>query len=245
MGLRFDHGSILRFAAVPVTRQLARGDPGEYGSGMTKTRCVIQEDAVAWLAAHPARAGASFVTSMPDFSEFPKLTRPEWARWFQNTAALVLRACPPEGAAIFYQRDVKAETGWVDKAFLIQKAAEAESVPQLWHKIVARVPVGNVAYGKPGYSHLLCFSRGVKLAHGESTADILADAGEPSWPRGMGRKVAEHVCDFILARTSTREVVAPFCGEGLILQVANERGLDALGIERSLKRAEKAMGLQL
>jgi hypothetical protein len=208
-------------------------------------RTVLEEDAVAWLEKGGERAGCSLVTSMPDYSEFPGRTRAEWAAWFTRTAGLVLRATPPDGVSIFYQRDVKADTGWVDKAYLIQKAAEERAVPQLWHKIVARVEPGTIAYGKPGYSHLLCFSRGVKLEAGLSTADILNRAGEASWPRGMGREVAEMVCRFILDRTSTRTVVAPFCGEGALLAVANARGLAAVGIERSAKRAERARTFDL
>jgi hypothetical protein len=208
-------------------------------------RTVHEEDALAWLENGGVREGCSIITSMPDASEFPKFTREEWAAWFTNAAGLVLRATPASGAAIFYQRDVKAEGAWVDKAYLIQKAAEAAGVRQLWHKIVARVPVGQPAYGKPGYSHLLCFSRGLHLEPGQSTSDILADAGEVSWPRGMGRLVAETCCRFVAERTPTRTIVAPFCGEGVLLAVANAHGLDAVGIERSPKRAEKARAFRL
>lgn len=35
-------------------------------------------------------------------------------------------------------------------------------------------------------------------------------------------------------------VVDPFCGEGTVLAVANQMGLDSLGVERSYKRCKKA-----
>jgi tRNA G10 N-methylase Trm11 len=38
-------------------------------------------------------------------------------------------------------------------------------------------------------------------------------------------------------------VVDPFCGLGTILAVANEHGLDAIGVELSSKRARKARRL--
>jgi tRNA G10 N-methylase Trm11 len=38
-------------------------------------------------------------------------------------------------------------------------------------------------------------------------------------------------------------VVDPFCGHGTILAVANEHGLDAVGVELSAKRARKARRL--
>ena len=41
----------------------------------------------------------------------------------------------------------------------------------------------------------------------------------------------------------TRVVVDPFCGLGTALAVANVMGLDAVGVELSAKRAEKARSL--
>ncbi|MGZ3655577.1 MAG: SAM-dependent methyltransferase [Bdellovibrionota bacterium] len=212
---------------------------------MDPRREVHQADAISWLETVGEMPGCSFVTSLPDYSEFPALTLDEWRAWFTNAAALVMRSCPPEGVAIFYQRDIKAENQWVDKAYLIQKAAEATGSRQLWHKVVARVPAGDIIFGKPGYSHLLAFSRGLDLDVAFSTRDILPAAGKSSWPRGMGLDVCKMVCDFVLKRTSTRTLVAPFCGEGALLAVANKMGLDAVGVELSRKRAERAREISL
>jgi hypothetical protein len=182
---------------------------------------------------------------VPDFSEFPALSFEEWRDWFEHAARAVLAACPPEGVAVFYQRDAKADGRWIDKGYLCQKAAEQAGHRLLWHKIVARAPLGNVTFGKPGYSHLLCFSRELSLEPAHSTPDILGEAGKGTWPRGMGRKVCEAVCRFVLERTETRTIVAPFCGEGAVLAVANSFGLHGIGVERSRKRAEKARALRL
>jgi tRNA G10 N-methylase Trm11 len=38
-------------------------------------------------------------------------------------------------------------------------------------------------------------------------------------------------------------VVDPFCGVGTVLAVANETGLDAIGVELNRKRARKARTL--
>ncbi len=56
-------------------------------------------------------------------------------------------------------------------------------------------------------------------------------------------EVCRLICRYLLKETSTRQVVAPFCGEGLLLAVANRMGLQAVGIELSRKRAEKARRL--
>lgn len=208
-------------------------------------RVVHQEDALAWLEREGAVAGRSFVTSLPDFSEFPPLTLAEWRDWFTNAAALVMRSTPSEGVAIFYQRDIKVDGEWVDKSYLIQKAAERVGHKLLWHKLVARVPPGQILFGKPGYSHLLAFSGGFKPDLAHSTRDILPVPGKSSWPRGMGLEVCKEVCEFLVKRTTTRTLVAPFCGEGALLAVANRLGLDAVGIELSRKRASIAREISL
>ena len=42
-----------------------------------------------------------------------------------------------------------------------------------------------------------------------------------------------------------RTVVDPFCGEGMVLAVANAMGCDAIGVELNGKRADKARALQI
>lgn len=209
------------------------------------TRTVHHAEALRWLSENGVQENSSFITSMPDYSEFPALSLEEWKAWFTSAAAAVLNACPENGVAIFYQRDAKREGEWVDKAFLIQKAAEAADIPQLWHKIICRVPPGNVTFGKPAYSHLLCFSKSVRAPLESATADVVLAAGKTTWPRGMGVEACKLACRFILEQTSTRTVVVPFCGEGAVLAIANQLGLNSVGIELSRKRAEKAELLEM
>lgn len=209
-----------------------------------KARTVHHGDALDWLEQN-SFSGCSFASSLPDFSEFPSLSLVEWKKWFGMAAGKVLRACPPEGVVIFYQRDIKHEGEWIDKSYLCQKAAEQEGMALLWHKVVARSPAGTVTFGKPGYSHLLCFSRDLRLELGQSSADLLPSAGQPSWPRGMGQDVCAMICQFILTYTATRTLVVPFCGQGALLAVAEGAGLQAIGIEKSKKRAERALSISL
>jgi len=44
---------------------------------------------------------------------------------------------------------------------------------------------------------------------------------------------------------ASNTIVDPFCGEGMVLAVANAFGFDAIGVERNRKRAEKARRLKL
>jgi hypothetical protein len=202
-------------------------------------------DALAWLEGRAVLAGCSVVTSLPDVSEFPTLSLAEWKQWFTRAAARLMEKVPAEGVAIFYQTDVKKAGAWVDKGYLISKAAEEAGCEMLFHKVVCRRAPGTVTFGRPAYSHLLGFSRGVRVDLGRATPDVLPEAGEVTWTRGMGVQACLAACRFIQEHTPTRTVVDPFCGHGTVLAVANALGLDAVGVELSRKRAKKARALRV
>jgi hypothetical protein len=201
------------------------------------------EDAISWLGARSALPGCSFVTSLPDVSELAGFSLDRWREWFVSAAALVLSRCPPDGVAIFFQTDIKKEGEWVDKGYLVGKAAERTGARTLWHKIVCRAAPGSTTFGRPAYSHMLCFSPGLRIDLARASPDVLPEAGEMTWTRGMGVKACVAACRFILASTPTRTVVDPFCGRGTALAVANALGLDAVGVELSPKRARQARSL--
>ena len=211
----------------------------------TPSREVHTADALAWLAGQPVLTGRALITSLPDSSEFPRLSLDGWKAWFMDAAALVMSRCPDDSVAIFFQTDVKKDGVWVDKGYLCQKAAERAGLHQLWHKIVCRAPPGLATFGRPAYSHMLCFSRGVRADLSKSTADVLPQAGEVTWTRGMGVQACLAACRYVLENTPTRTVVDPFCGHGTVLAVANDLGLDAIGVELSRKRAKKARALRM
>lgn len=204
-------------------------------------RSVYCEDALRWLHAQNEITGASFVASLPDISEFPNFSMEEWKTWFTQTVSLILSRCPDQGVCVFFQSDIKVNGVWIDKGYLCQKTAEALGHELLWHKIVCRVPAGQPTFGRPAYSHLLCFSKGLRLTDlSRATADVLPESGEKTWQRGMGLETCLSVARFIAEQTSSHTVVNPFCGEGSMLAAANALGLHAIGIERSPKRAEKS-----
>uniref|UniRef100_A0A383W281 DNA methylase N-4/N-6 domain-containing protein n=1 Tax=Tetradesmus obliquus TaxID=3088 RepID=A0A383W281_TETOB len=214
-------------------------------SSSSPSRVVHACDAIAWLEQQQVLAGCSFITSMPDVSELFPMSLPDWRAWFTAAAGLVLARCPDDGVAIFFQTDIKVDGEWIDKAFLVQKAAEQSGHALLWHKLVARVPPGVATFGKPSYHHMLCFSKGVRCHPSHSTPDILPSPGDKTWTRGMGTTACAAACRFILQHTTTRTVVDPFCGHGTVLAVANALGLHALGVELSAKRARQARQLRV
>ena len=208
-------------------------------------REVFTDDAIDWLTKATVQPGTSFVASMPDISEFPGYSLTKWKEWFVQTATLILSRCPDEGVTIFYQSDIKHEGTWVDKGYLCQKAAESLAQELLWHKIICRSPAGIATFGRPAYSHMLCFSKSTRAEVSKSTPDVLPDLGEKTWTRGMGLEACLLAAKFIKEQTPTSTVINPFCGEGSMLAAANALDLNAIGIERSPKRAEKARALTL
>jgi hypothetical protein len=211
----------------------------------TPSRQVICADALEWLAAGDPLAGAAVITSLPDVCEFNGLSLDEWRRWFANAAATIFAALPDGSPAIFYQTDIKRGGVWIDKGYLCQRAAEEAGVNLLWHKIVCRKAPGSTTYGRPAYAHLLAFARGLADDPGRSLPDVLADGGWMAWSRATGVESARLACRYILRMTPLRRIVDPFCGRGTILAVANELGLDAVGVDLSAKRCRKAARLQL
>lgn len=208
-------------------------------------RTVHCADAIAWLDQRALPAGHAVITSLPDTSEIPRLSFEAWQAWLSDTAALILRATSPEDAAIFYQTDIKREGAWVDKGYWVQRGAYAAGARLLWHKIVCRAPAGTATFGRPAYAHLLCFSRGLRADVARSTPDVLPRLGAMTWARAMGLEAVEASVRWLRANTAATVVVDPFCGVGTALAVANRHGMEAIGVELSPKRAEKARRLVL
>lgn len=203
------------------------------------------EDGLAWLEQRRPLVGCSLITSLPDVSGLPQLGLEGWRRWFIAAAELVMRATPDDGVSIFYQTDIKVDGAWVDKGYLCHRAAEPAGATLLWHRIVCRKPAGENNFGRPAYSHLLCYSRAVRDRGPRAYPDVLPAAGAMTWSQAMGVEACRLACAYVLSHTRTRTVVDPFCGVGTVLAVANALGLDALGVEIVAKRARKARALRI
>lgn len=206
-------------------------------------RTIVHGDAFAWLAANAASPGTSVVTSLPDVSELPALGLDGWRAWFRDAARTLLRWIPDDGVAIFFQSDVRADGVWIDKGYLVQRAAEDEAASLVWHKIVCRHPAGTITIGRPSWSHMLCFARAPRPLPTRPGPDVLPAAGAMPWKRAMGVEACRVACRFLREETTTRLVVDPFCGHGTALAVANAMGFDALGVDRSARCVRAAQAL--
>jgi hypothetical protein len=207
------------------------------------SRTVHHGDAIAWLQARGRQPGASVVTSLPDISEVPHLGLVGWQRWFEDAAALVMDTVGDDGVAIFFQSDIRHAGLWVDKGALVASAAQRAGNHLLFHKIVCRKPAGTVTAGRASYSHLLGFARVVRATSGRASADVLPDAGFKPGVKAMGVSACREACLFILAETQTRTVIDPFCGFGTVLAVANALGMDAIGVDLSVRMCRRAQAL--
>lgn len=204
-------------------------------------REVHHGEALTWLRARTPLTGASIVTSLPDVSELPALDFEGWRRWFVEAATLILRSVPDEGAAIFFQSDIRHGGLWVDKGALVARAAEEAQVGLLFHRIVCRKPAGTITFGRATYAHLLGFARRLRASH--ARADVLPDGGPVAGRKAMGMTAALEACRFVRDETPTRLVIDPFCGWGTTLAAANALGLDAIGIDLSARMCRRARAL--
>jgi hypothetical protein len=209
------------------------------------TRVVRVGDGVRWLEESRLTSGHAVVTSLPDVSETRSLGFEAWRAWFVDVVALVCAKVADDAVAAFYQTDVLRDGRWVDKGHLVSLGAERAGSACMFHKVVCRVPAGTASYGRPGYAHLLAFSRTLRLPASEATPDVLPGLGQMTWSRAMGTAACEAVCRFLLRSTPCRVVVDPFCGLGTVLAVGNRLGLDGVGVERSARRAARARRLAI
>lgn len=209
------------------------------------SRIIVQAEALAWMDANAAPAGASVVTSLPDVSECSHLDLATWKAWFVAAAERVIAWTPPEGVSVFFQSDIRHEGVIVDKGYLVMKAAEQSGASVLWHKIVCRKPPGTIAFGRPSWSHMLCVARAARPTPKRPGPDVMPDAGFMPWSRAMGVRACEAACSYLRDEVGAKVVVDPFCGRGTVLAVANAMGLDALGVELSAKRCKAARALSI
>ena len=185
------------------------------------------------------------MTSLPDVSELPDLGLEDWRRWFVDAARRIVRWVPEDGAAVFFQSDVRHGGALVDKGYLVLRAAEEEGADVAFHKVVCRAPPGTVAIGRPSWSHLISIVREVRRPPLHAGPDVLPDAGPMPWSRAMGVEACRIACGYVQADLGAQVVVDPFCGVGTVLAVANAMGMDAIGVELVARRCKKARSLQV
>ncbi len=143
------------------------------GDAAAPARTIHVGDGLAFLASAPLPPTHAIVTSLPDASELPALSPEAWRAWFVDAAARCCAAVAPTAVAVFYQTDVLRDGRWVDKGHLVGEGAARAGLACVFHKIVCRATPGTATFGRPGFAHLLAFSRTLRLAPAQSSADNL------------------------------------------------------------------------
>lgn len=200
-------------------------------------KTILCEDSLPWMAANPNYGGV--VTSLPDAEE-TGMEIPAWQAWFTEAARLACLCAKPEAAAIFYQTDRKSNGETISKAELLFRAARFAGSKIMWHKIVLRRGVGKTDIHRPGFTHLICFSR--KGKPGTATPDVI-ERGEMIYPNAMGINAARVAIGFC-GHNSTI-ILDPFCGRGTVPAIAESMGLDSLGIDIDIRQCKAARLLGL
>lgn len=197
----------------------------------------ICSDALPWLEEN--HNVGSIVTSLPDAEEIG-VGIPEWALWFRRAAALCMMSASPDAVAVFYQTDRKCAGELHSKAALLFRAAEDAGVHAIWHKIILRRKPGATDIHRPGFTHMVAFTKGAKP--GAATPDVI-ERGTMAYPNAMGVNAAK-VALASAMRCGLR-VVDPFCGRGTVPKIADAMGMDAVGIDIDPQQISLASKLDL
>lgn len=220
------------------SRRRARTRKRRGGTRAKKGKRVIHcQDAIPWL--EKQQGVDAIVTSIPEMDELD-MTRTEYIPFFRSTARRCLEAVKETGYCIFLQTDRK-QNGWVDKSYLITGEAEELGMRLLWHKIALRVEVGKTDLYRPGYSHMLCYSKKGKI--GIPMADVVY-RGEVTYPNAFGIDAVRHVVGY-LKKQGVKSITDPFVGSGTVVAIANAMGMDAIGVDIDKAQCEKARKLVL
>jgi hypothetical protein len=193
-----------------------------------------------WLATADLQPNHAVVASIPDSAEMPSQAVEPWKMWFAEVADKLFAKVHDKSPIIFYQSDVRHAGGWIDKGFIVQKAAERAGSSLLLHRIVCRKPAGTATFGRATYSHLMLFSKTLRNTQKHGYADVIPDGGPAAWVRGIGLYSCEHIVRMIKQETSCDTLIHVFSGKGLLLEVARKHGLHAIGIDLSKKQCRAA-----
>ncbi len=198
---------------------------------------IICADALKWMQSTNKRG--AIVTSLPDADEVG-LSPDEWSKWFVRAVGLALDITPPKAPSIFYQTDRKTDGRVLSKAALLFEVAGSKGLRMLWHKIALRHDVGMKDLYRPGYTHMIAFSRAGTC--GTATPDVF-ERGDMVYPNAMGLKAAQIAAQF--AGACCDLIIDPFCGQGTVPAVADALGFDAIGIDIDQKQCAKAEKLTI
>lgn len=195
-------------------------------------RRFICSDSLPWLAEN--KNVGSIVTSLPDAEEIG-LSIPQWSEWFCRASVLCMQSASDDSVSVFYQTDRKCAGVLHSKVALLFRAAADSGVHPIWHKIILRRSVGATDIHRPGFTHMVAFTKAARP--GAATPDVI-ERGSMAYPNAMGENAARVA--LAAAMRCGKRVVDPFCGRGTVPKIADALGMDAIGIDIDQKQIQIA-----
>lgn len=174
----------------------------------------------------PGHRFAGIATGLPDAAELPHIT--DYEDWFYTAARLCLDATDPAGITTFAQTDRRIDGHLISKVHILIQAAGDTDRRVLWHKILLRRDVGRIDLRRPGYIHLIAFTRTARP--GPTTPDVL-----PPGQRDYADSITTHAADVMASacaraayRITAPVLCDPFAGRGTIARALAATGLDTI-----------------
>jgi hypothetical protein len=208
-------------------------------NGRIRRRRIIHGDAFYELP-NCERPNA-IVTSLPDANDLGwPIDRYE--RWFRQMALLCLGHVKEDGTCVFYQTDRRHRGRILSKATILVELAGEAGHRLLWHKIVLRKQPGRIDLYRPGYSHLLAFSR--RMTPGQATPDVF-EPDDGLHPNGMNLNATRWVVQYVARQAGRDLLIDPFCGEGTVIALAEHSFSRVVGIDKNARCVARATRLRL
>jgi len=205
------------------------------------SRKIIVADSMKWLALQKSQSIPNVITGICDMDEIGLTDINKYLDFFNRIAQLIFEKTNPNGYAIFIQTDRKIERSWIDKSLLLSTIAQKNGFKMVWHKIVLHRDVDATDLHRPGYAHMVCYTK--NGTSGAATPDIIP-VSQRLYKNGTPVEAAVRAIEFVKRYTKSEPcVVDPFVGQGTIVAIANAYGLNAIGIDIDSQQARKAEDL--
>jgi len=202
-------------------------------------RTVIQAEALAWLNGQEPDSYLAIVTSLPDPEEVG-ISIQKWKTWIAAVAESIDRVLDPRGIAVFYQTDRRVNGEILDKKSRISAAFYDLGYRTVLSKIALTQNPDTTNLFRPTYTNLFAVSK--KATSGQATPDVFG-AGKKVYPNATGLKAATVALEYVRSQVGDVVILDPFCGQGSILKIANDLGLDSIGIDIDESQVLKARKL--
>lgn len=201
-------------------------------------KTIICADAFEWLLAN--RDQGSILTSLPDASEIGLTDLNKYDDWVRRAATEIFASASEGCPVIFIQTDRRKDGRQFSKANLLINIAQEQGWFLLWHKIELTAEVGKSNLYRPTFRNMICFGRG-KMSAGQATPDVVAKS-KRLYDMAFGFEAARACLEF--CKKFSNHVLDPFCGYGTVLHVAEELGMNSVGVDIDPKCCEAAQNFK-